>query len=315
VEGGSVSVTASLHADQGRSAIVTAGDDVLGLEHPALSVGERAALAEFWGVYEAHFDAVADAVDADALDHPEVAGFVGATGSAQRLAGREFIRQAIEDDDWHPYLVSIHQTGTRYAEAGLTFGAWFGAGRAMRMRITPLVVDAFRSEPLRLAEALRGAAIFVDLAMVTIGSAYLTAKERIIRAQQETIRELSTPVLELHPGLLLLPLIGLIDTERAAGLTEQLLTAISTRRGRVVILDVTGVPAVDSAVATHLMHSAQAARLMGAIGIVAGLSAANAQTLVGLGVDFSSLHVVGTLADAIEDATTILRPDPTPAAT
>jgi anti-anti-sigma regulatory factor len=279
--------------------MVTVGDDVLGLEHPALSVGERAALAEFWGVYDAHFDAVADAVDADALDHPEEAGFVGATGSAQRLASREFIRQAIEDDDWHPYLVSIHQTGSRYAEAGLTFGAWFGAGRAMRMRITPLVVDAFRSEPLRLAEALRGGAIFVDLAMITIGSAYLTAKERIIHAHQDTIRELSTPVLELRAGLLLLPLIGLIDTDRAARLTQQLLSAISHRRTRVVILDVTGVPAADTGVATHLMHSAEAARLMGATCILAGISPTNAQTLASLGVDFSHLNVVGTLADAI----------------
>ena len=104
----------------------------------------------------------------------------------------------------------------------------------------PLIVDELRAEPERLAEAVRGAAIFVDLAMFTIGDAYLEAKERIIRTQEAAIRELSTPVLELRPGLLLLALVGLIDTERADGLTEQLLSAITARRSTVVIIDVTG---------------------------------------------------------------------------
>ena len=98
----------------------------------------------------------------------------------------------------------------------------------------------------------------------------------------------------------------LIDTERADGLTEQLLAAITARRSTVVIIDVTGVPAIDTAVASHLMHAVEAARLMGATGILAGLSTANAQTIVGLGIDFRSLHVVGTLADAIGEAELLL---------
>jgi anti-anti-sigma regulatory factor len=301
----------TLQAEEGRLSASGAGVD--GLQHPDLSVEERAALAEFWGVYEAHFDDVAAAVEVDALEHPELAGFVGGTGGVQRLGSRKLVRRAIVEDDWQPYLGIIHETGTRYAEAGLSFGAWFGAGRALRRRITPLVVDALREEPQRLAEAIRGVAIFVDLAMITIGNAYLAANERIIRVQQQAIRDLSTPVLELRSGLLLLPLIGLIDTERATGLTEQLLASISTGRSRVVILDVTGVPAIDSAVATHLLHSAEAARLMGATCILAGMSAANAQILAGLGVSFSSISVVGTLGDAVAEATRILRPNTRPA--
>jgi rsbT co-antagonist protein RsbR len=210
------------------------------------------------------------------------------------------------DDDWHAYQAGIYEAGARYAQAGLDFGAWFGAGRALRVTIIPMIVDALRSEPERLGEAVRGAAIFVDVGMVTIGGAYLEAKERIIRTQEEAIRELSTPVLEPRPGLLLLALVGLIDTERADSLTEQLLAAITARRSTVVIIDVTGVPAIDTAVASHLMHAVEAARLMGATGILAGLSTANARTLVGLGIDFRSLHVVGTLADAMEEAEALL---------
>jgi rsbT co-antagonist protein RsbR len=178
------------------------------------------------------------------------------------------------------------------------------------MRITPLVVDAFGTEPERLGAAVRGGAIFVDLAMVTVGGAYLEAKERIIHTQAEAIRDLSTPVLELRPGLLLLALVGLIDTERADSLTEQILAAITARRSTVVIIDVTGVPAIDSAVASHLMHAVEAARLMGATGILTGLSTANAQTLVGLGIDFRSVHVAGTLADAVEEAEALLLSGP-----
>ena len=285
---------------------MTASPRLPGIEHPDLSVSEREALAEFWGVYEEHFDDITDAVEEDARAHPELAVFVGATGSAERLERREQIRRAIADDDWHPYLARIYEAGARYAEAGLSFGAWFGAGRALRVTIIPLIVDALRPEPERLGEAVRGAAIFVDLAVVTIGGAYLEAKERIIRTQEEAIRELSTPVLELRPGLLLLALVGLIDTERADSLTEQLLAAITARRSTVVIIDVTGVPAIDTAVASHLMHAVEAARLMGAIGILAGLSTANARTLVSLGIDFRSFHVVGTLADAMEGAEALL---------
>jgi rsbT co-antagonist protein RsbR len=280
------------------------------LEHPDLSISEREALAEFWAVYEPHFDEVMDDVEREARQHPELAGFVAVTGPAERAERREQIRRAIVEDDWSGYLARIHQIGTRYAEAGLSFGAWFGAGRALRMRITPLVVDAFGTEPERLGAAVRGGAIFVDLAMVTVGGAYLEAKERIIHTQAEAIRDLSTPVLELRPGLLLLALVGLIDTERADSLTEQILAAITARRSTVVIIDVTGVPAIDSAVASHLMHAVEAARLMGATGILTGLSTANAQTLVGLGIDFRSVHVVGTLADAVEEAEALLLSGP-----
>jgi rsbT co-antagonist protein RsbR len=201
-----------------------------------------------------------------------------------------------------PYLSQVDAAGTRYAETGLTFGAWFGTGRALRMRLTPLVVDALGDDPGRLAQAVRGAAIYVDLMMITIGNAYLATKERIIAAQHADILELSTPVLELWDGLLLLPLIGSVDSERAATITEALLGAIPEHRAGTVIIDITGVPAVDSAVANHLMRTAEAARLMGATAILAGISAANAQTLASLGIDFSGLNIAGSLADAIQDA-------------
>jgi rsbT co-antagonist protein RsbR len=279
---------------------------VEGVGPPDLTPAETEALAEFWQVYEANFDTVAADVQRDVERHPEVESFFGGRDATERAASRARIRRAIVDGDWPPYLENMQAVGARYAESGLGFTAWFEAGRALRARLTPLLIEAHADQPSLLAASVRGVAIFVDLAMVAVGAAYITTKERIIRAQQEAIRELSTPVLELRPGLLILPIVGIIDSDRARGLTERLLYGIAERRAKTVVLDVTGVPAVDSAVANHLSQSVQAARLMGATTFISGLSAENAQTLVRLGLDLSTLNTVGTLADAVEAASRLL---------
>jgi anti-anti-sigma regulatory factor len=210
------------------------------------------------------------------------------------------------DGDWSPYLTRMGDSGVRYAEAGLGFNAWFAPGRALRSRVMPRLVAALSDEPERLAAAVRGVAILIDLVMVAVGESYVGAKERIIVEQQDVLRELSTPVLELRPGLLLVPLIGLIDSDRALLLTQQLLEGIAASRAKAVVLDITGVPAVDSAVVNHLMQTVQATRLMGAHTLISGLSAENAQTLVRLGLDLAPLNTVGTLADGVLAAGAIL---------
>jgi len=118
---------------------------------------------------------------------------------------------------------------------------------------------------------------------------YIESRERTIEGQQEAIRELSTPVLLLRPGLLLLPIIGLIDTQRARQLTEQLLRSVRTNRAKVVVIDVTGVPSVDTKGANHLVQAVEAARLMGAAAIVTRMSTDSAQTMDTEGVRLGSL--------------------------
>ena len=127
-------------------------------------------------------------------------------------------------------------------------------------------------------------------------------RERTIRLQSAAIRELSTPVLQIRDRLLLLPLIGMIDTHRASLITENLLKAIRANRGKVVVMDITGVATIDSMVANHLMQTVSAARLMGASVIVTGVSAEVAQSMVALGIDLTPLRTVGDLQGGIEDA-------------
>jgi rsbT co-antagonist protein RsbR len=137
---------------------------------------------------------------------------------------------------------------------------------------------------------------------ITVSVSFVQERERVIREQQEAIRELSTPVLPVRERLLILPIIGMVDPLRARQLTEQLLRGIRSNRARVVVMDITGVPAMDATVANHLVQTVEAARLLGATVIVTGLSPELAQTLVNIGVDLSKMNTVGDLQGGIEEA-------------
>jgi len=154
------------------------------------------------------------------------------------------------------------------------------------------VLDAYEPAAYRIAN--------------TVGVSFVQERERIIRQQQEAIRELSTPVLQVRERLLILPIIGIIDPQRARQVTEQLLRGIRANRAKVVVIDITGVPSVDSTVANHLVQTVDASRLMGATVIVTGLSSEIAQTLVTIGVDLSKMKTVGDLQGGIEEAERLL---------
>ena len=140
----------------------------------------------------------------------------------------------------------------------------------------------------------------------TVAVGFVQERERVIRQQQDAIRELSTPVLQVRERLLILPIIGVIDPQRARQLTEQLLRGIRTNRAKVVVIDITGVAAMDVTVANHLVQTVEASRLLGATVIVTGLSPEIAQTLVTIGVDLGKMNTVGDLQGGIEQAERLL---------
>ncbi|WP_051026716.1 STAS domain-containing protein [Nocardia higoensis] len=139
-----------------------------------------------------------------------------------------------------------------------------------------------------------------------VAISFVQERERIIRQQQEAIRELSTPVLQVREQLLILPIIGVLDSQRARQLTEQLLRAIRANRAKVVVIDITGVPTIDSTVANHLVQTVDASGLMGASVIITGLSSEIALTLVTIGLDLSKMNAVGDLQGGIEEAERLL---------
>ena len=140
----------------------------------------------------------------------------------------------------------------------------------------------------------------------TVAVSFVDERERVIRQQQDALRELSTPVLRVRERLLILPIIGVLDSERARQLTEQLLSGIRTHRAKVVVIDITGAPEVDATVANHLVQTVDACRLMGAGVIITGLSPKIAQTLVTLGVDLSKIYTMGDLQGGLEEAERLL---------
>jgi len=146
---------------------------------------------------------------------------------------------------------------------------------------------------------------FLDISLAI--DTYIDSRERTIKAlQQEVIQELSTPVLPFREGMLLLPIIGQIDSQRARQLTEHLLLAIRANRAKVIVIDITGVATVDSRVANHLVQTVDAARLMGAKVVISGISPEIALTMVTLGIDLGPVYTVGDLQNGIEHAERLL---------
>jgi rsbT co-antagonist protein RsbR len=271
---------------------------------------EQRGLKDFWEVYEGHYDEITKGTMDALADDPELGPMMRSMPAEQTAENnrrsREMMRNAIISGNWDAYTADLRAQGTTYARAGLRFAAWVTAVGAFREQVRPFLFSAYTRTPERLHAALDAMNKLVDDAIGIIGEEYLAAKEHIILQQQEALRELSTPVLQVRDRLLLLPIIGLIDSFRARQLTEQLLRAIRTNRAKVIVIDITGVPAVDSKVANHLVQTVDAARLMGATAIVTGLSADVAQSLVTLGVDLRMLHTVGDLQGGLEEAELVL---------
>ena len=154
------------------------------------------------------------------------------------------------------------------------------------------------SDPAQLADEFWRATMLVDgLALHTM-EVYVQARERLIARQQEDMLELSTPVVKRWVGILALPMIGTLDSARTQVVMEALLQRIVETGAEVAIIDITGVPTVDTLVAQHLIKTVTAARLMGADCIISGIRPQIAATIVHLGVDLSEVATKATLADA-----------------
>jgi rsbT co-antagonist protein RsbR len=202
--------------------------------------------------------------------------------------------EAMFEGDWGPrYAQQRVALGQLYGRAGLPPRLFLGAYRALLEKLRTMTDDqqTFRSL-VKLA--------FFDIGIIV--DVLISSRETVIRRQEEAIAELSTPVLQLRDWLLLLPVIGSVDTARARQLTESLLHSIQRTRARAVVMDVTGVVNVDTKVAHHLFQAVSAARLMGVRVIVSGLSAEVSQAMSILGLDVRGLETAGDLQSAVERA-------------
>ena len=139
------------------------------------------------------------------------------------------------------------------------------------------------------------------LAMLTT-EAFMATREELISRQQQELMELSTPVVKLWDGILALPVIGTLDSARTQVVMENLLQTVVATNSKFAIIDITGVPTVDTLVAQHLLKTITAARLMGAECIISGIRPEIAQTIVHLGIDLSNINTKASLAHALKTA-------------
>jgi rsbT co-antagonist protein RsbR len=223
----------------------------------------------------------------------------------RRMQRGYFLRLTQGDYDL-AYIEDRLRIGEVHERIGLPMKLYLGMYNFYLRAVATRIFEAETDDPAR---ALASFLSLMKLTFLDIGLAidtYIQRRERTIREQQEAIRELSTPVLQVRDGMLILPIIGVIDPQRARQLTGQLLRAIRATRARVVVMDVTGVVTVDTTIANHLVQTVDASRLMGATVIVTGLAPDIAQTLVTLGVDLSKMRTVGDLQGGIEEADRLL---------
>ena len=213
------------------------------------------------------------------------------------------IQQSIEFDTRSPQWADIREFLTELSRSRATQGFTpsqvatfvFSLKQAMFKRIT----ESLKTEPAALAEALWDATTVLDALGLYTTEVFQQAREQLIARQQEELIELSTPVVQLWDGILALPLIGTLDSDRTQVVMESLLERLVATGSSIAVIDITGVPTVDTLVAQHLLKTVAAAQLMGADCIISGIRPQIAQTIVHLGIELEGIASKATLADAL----------------
>jgi len=196
------------------------------------------------------------------------------------------------------YVEDRLRVGAAHERIGMPPKLYLGAySRYVRLLLDRLIAELPPAEAHVAFHSLKKLVAFdMSLAVDT----YIAANLQTVARHQAAIRELSTPVIRVHDRILLLPLVGTVDSHRASQIMETLLLRVVEEQARAVIVDIAGVPTVDTMVADHLLKTTEAVRLLGAETILTGISAQIARTVVQLGVDISSMHTRSRLADGIE---------------
>lgn len=178
---------------------------------------------------------------------------------------------------------------------------------SLKDAILKAVHTELKEDPAGLVEATISLNKLLDNLGIITFETFIKGREEVILRQTDEIAEISTPVIRLWHGILALPIIGTLDSSRTQIVMENLLQEIVNTGSTIAILDISGVPAVDSLVAQHIIKTVAATRLMGAECIISGIRPEIAQTVVHLGIDLSNIVTKASLASALQYAFTMLR--------
>lgn len=268
----------------------------------------QAAMGRVWRVYDRVYDEMQPQLRERLTTHPEFGPLVRATPQdpEQDARNRTLLGGAMEGGEWEGYWDSIRAQAAGYANAEVSLASWIELVHIFRIDMVDRIFASHTGDMDVLRETLRALHRWLDDVLAVFGQTFVSTNEQVIARQQRAIRQLSTPVLQLRSGLLILPIVGAADRERLDQMRRELLEGIRTRRARAVVLDVTGVPEIDSVAANQLIAAVTSARMMGAEVIISGLSAEISQTLVTVGIDLSRVVSAGDLQGGIELAEDII---------
>jgi rsbT co-antagonist protein RsbR len=204
----------------------------------------------------------------------------------------------LESAAWQPIREQLTEISRTRAQQGFTPTETATFVLSVKKTLFVRLRDAIDADTSALASELWSTTELIDSLGLYTTEMFLKTREGIIRRQQEEMLELSTPVVKLWEGILALPVIGTLDSARTQIVMESLLENIVKTNSKVAIIDITGVPTVDTVVAQHLLKTVTAARLMGADCIISGVRPQIAQTIVHLGINLLDVTTKATLADA-----------------
>lgn len=178
---------------------------------------------------------------------------------------------------------------------------------SLKDALLDVLQQEFKNDVMALYEASMKVSKLIDSFGIVTFETFIKGREEVILRQTDEIAEISTPVIQVWDGIVALPIIGTLDSARTQVVMENLLEEIVHTGSSIAILDISGVPAVDSLVAQHLIKTVSATRLMGAECIISGIRPEIAQTVVHLGIDLSNIVTKSTLANALKYAFTMLQ--------
>ncbi|SEL16991.1 rsbT co-antagonist protein RsbR [Pseudoxanthomonas sp. GM95] len=205
----------------------------------------------------------------------------------------------VRDEVWADARTFLDALSRSRALAGFDSSSTASFVFSMKRPIFSLLQQEYKAAPEALAEQLWLLSDLIDQLGLQTVQTFQKTREAIIARQQEELLELSTPVVKLWDGVLALPMIGTLDSQRTQVVMESLLQRIVETGSEIAIIDITGVPTVDTLVAQHLLKTVTAIRLMGADAIISGVRPQIAQTIVHLGLDLQGITTKANLADAL----------------
>ena len=265
-----------------------------------LTDDDLARLASLRTFADRHSKEIVDALYELILGHADSRAFFSDEAMVQRVKSlqSEYFMGLFAGRCDVPYVEDRLRVGAVHERIGLQPKWYIGAySRYLRLLLDRMFADFKPADAQAAFSSVKKLVAFdMALAIDTYNVAYLDTMAR----QQAAIRELSTPVIRVYERVLLLPVVGTVDSHRAEQIMEQLLVRVVDEQARAVIVDIAGVPVVDTRVADHLIKTTAAVRLLGAETILTGISAHVARTIIQLGVDISAMHTLTRLADGIE---------------